>query len=187
MNRAWDHVVELGVVVVVAAGNDNRDARWYSPASAQKVITVGALDAWERPAMTRTWGSNWGPSIDIWAPGVDVLSARAHSRSGLVTMSGTSMACPHVSGVVALILEAHPRWSPAQVKEHLTSKCMRNDGAIKHSTGAKLRTYAALAAGSECAAAGKTPTGKTPPGKTPPGKKGKKGKKDKVCRCDSSL
>jgi len=64
------------------------------------------------------------------------------------------MAAPHVTGVVAQLLQAHPNWSPEQVREHLTTKCMKNDGEIQGSTGAKLRTYAGLGGeGSECAVA----------------------------------
>jgi len=96
----------------------------------------------------------------MWAPGVDVLSAMAGSETWFIEATGTSMACPHVTGVVALLLEAHPDWSPEKVKEHLTTKCMKDDGEIKHSTGAKLRTYAALES-SECAAAAAPPSTNT--------------------------
>lgn len=87
-----------GVPVIVAAGNENQDACNVSPARAAKAYTVGATDDSDSIASF----SNWGTCVDIFAPGVDIRSASHSSNSGSTTMSGTSMACPHVAGGAAL-------------------------------------------------------------------------------------
>lgn len=163
-NNAVNEVVDAGVVVVVAAGNDDADASRFSPASAANVITVGALDQRERAAHF----SNFGGAIDIWAPGVDVLSAKANTGDGLIKYDGTSMACPHVAGVVALLLEKNPNWSPDDVKKELLTHCSADNGNLKRSTGAKLRTYASSSAGaSHCDASGLPEGGPVAPAPAP--------------------
>jgi len=111
VNKAVDDLVDSGVVVVVAAGNDNVDACSKSPASASKAITVGAHDYEMKRSLwlihlqnggTRLIGSNFGNCVDIWAPGSDVLSTDKNGKT--VYMGGTSMAAPHVAGVVAELL-----------------------------------------------------------------------------------
>lgn len=97
LNDAADGMVDAGFFMVVAAGNDNRDARDYSPASAPKVCTVGGTQIDDR----RYAKSNFGPVIDINAPAVDILSTFPGQRE--VWMSGTSMATPHVAGLAAYV------------------------------------------------------------------------------------
>nr|ABF72192.1 cuticle-degrading serine protease [Dactylella sp. 'varietas'] len=118
VNSAVDAIYAAGITVVVAAGNENRDASLVSPASAPKAITVAAMDK----TNTRAYFSNFGTLIDIWAPGVDVLSAWIGSNTATRTISGTSMACPHVAGLAAYLISASSSGlSPAAVDAKIKS------------------------------------------------------------------
>ncbi|KAF5594882.1 endopeptidase K [Fusarium subglutinans] len=99
-NDAVKAATDLGITIVVAAGNDGSDAANCSPASAPSAITVGAIDS----ASHRTLWSNYGKVVDVFAPGSDILSAGHLSDSGSVYKSGTSMAAPHVAGLAAYFM-----------------------------------------------------------------------------------
>ena len=141
-HQAVCHLVnDLGIPMIVAAGNDGQDASNTLPAAYPEVISVGAIvDTDGKPGGlgpssnygkddTRASFSNYGPAVTIYAPGVNILSDwpigntndGANGTSGLNTISGTSMATPHVTGAVALYILNHPGATPAQIKQALVA------------------------------------------------------------------
>jgi subtilisin family serine protease len=109
-----------GVATAVAAGNGNQggrqqDACRFSPARVATAMTIGATDSTDRKA---TW-SNFGTCVDWFAPGVSILSAWSTSNTATNTISGTSMATPHTTGVAAQYLQANSSASPATVRDAL--------------------------------------------------------------------
>ncbi|ASJ05222.1 S8 family serine peptidase [Thermococcus barossii] len=144
VNNAWD----AGIVVCVAAGNSGPDKYTVgSPAAASKVITVGAVDKYD----VITDFSSRGPTADnrlkpeVVAPGNWIIAARASGTSMgqpineyYTAAPGTSMATPHVAGIAALLLQAHPSWSPDKVKTALieTADIVKPDEIVDIAYGA---------------------------------------------------
>ncbi|HKP75895.1 MAG TPA: S8 family peptidase, partial [Longimicrobiaceae bacterium] len=111
MNQALQNSVASGVVYAVAAGNESQDACNVSPASTPEALTTGASTISDIRAIF----SNWGTCVDLFAPGQDITSAWSSGDNAINTISGTSMASPHVAGVAALYLQSHPTATPAAV------------------------------------------------------------------------
>eukprot|EP01084_Bolivina_argentea_P143035 251245_1 len=124
MQTAVDTAVSAGVTVVVAAGNSNSDACFFSPAFVPSAVTVGSTTITDE----RSGFSNFGSCVEIWAPGSNIVSALHTSDDGRQTLSGTSMACPHVSGGAALVLGQNPAATPSEVLEEMVSNAEK--GAI---------------------------------------------------------
>ena len=134
VHQAVCNLVNRGVTMVVAAGNEYMNAANFYPAQYDEVITVSAFNDFDgKPGALTGCGytsdfwfecddyyasfSNYGADVDISAPGVDIVSTR--SGGGTVRFSGTSMACPHVAGAAALIIAQEGRMSPASVRARL--------------------------------------------------------------------
>ncbi|KAL7746831.1 hypothetical protein RI367_007764, partial [Sorochytrium milnesiophthora] len=113
LNDAVSAAVAAGVVFGVAAGNDHKDACEGSPSSTPEAICVAASDNTD----TRASFSDYGSCVSIFAPGVDITAGWNDGNSQ--TISGTSMATPHVVGVAALYLGENPSLTPAQVKSQM--------------------------------------------------------------------
>jgi subtilisin family serine protease len=118
VDAAVRNSIRARVTYVVAAGNGNSDAGTYSPAGVPEAITVGATNRYD----ARAEFSNYGPSLDLFAPGVSIPSAWIGGDLMIATATGTSMASPHVAGVVALYLQSHPSASPAEVRAALVGR-----------------------------------------------------------------
>ena len=119
---AVSNLIAAGLVAVVSAGNNDGDACTQSPARVPAAITVSSSNI----ADFRGALSNFGPCTDLFAPGENITSAWIGSPNATNTISGTSMAAPHVAGAAALYLSANPMATPAQVESALTSNATPN-------------------------------------------------------------
>ena len=127
ITNAWN----AGVTVVVAAGNDGRPVHGYSPAMYDGyVITVSA---WSVATEQFAGWSNYGRTVDLAGPGVDICSTLPGDSYGIY--SGTSMATPHVAGAAALYLESHPSETPAQVLAGLVAGAEALPVTSRHAEG----------------------------------------------------
>ena len=122
MDDAVRRAHSMGVTVVVAAGNDRGNACNFSPSRSPFAVTVGGTARGDQ-LYTST---NGGSCTDIFAPGQAIVGANFRSDTGFVTISGTSMSTPFVSGAVAILLETEPRLTPNQVKERLIADSLKN-------------------------------------------------------------
>ena len=122
MTQVIDKLNTLSVLVVAAAGNDETDACTISPANSPLAITVGATDRNDH-AMAQ---SNYGPCVDLFAPGQDIVAASNECNMCTGTMSGSTMSAAITAGVVAAYFSLFPHFTPAMVKERLLYQCIPN-------------------------------------------------------------
>ncbi|WP_367137216.1 S8 family serine peptidase [Saccharothrix sp. HUAS TT1] len=122
LDAAVRRSIASGVTYAVASGNSNADACGFSPARVAEAITVNASDRGD----TRASFSNWGTCSDVFAPGVGITSAWSTGDTATNTISGTSMASPHVAGAAALLLAGNPGASPQQVRDALVAAATPN-------------------------------------------------------------
>jgi cerevisin len=113
--------VDAGIHFAVAAGNDNRDSCSYTPAAAEKAVTVGASTL----ADERAYFSNFGKCNDIFAPGLNILSTWIGSKYATNTISGTSMASPHIAGLLAYLLSLQPAKDSEYAVADITPKKLK--------------------------------------------------------------
>ncbi|RQX36279.1 serine protease, partial [Micromonospora chalcea] len=117
LDNAVANSINSGITYALAAGNSSANACNSSPARVAAAITVGATTSTD----ARASYSNYGSCVDIFAPGSSITSAWRTSDTATNSISGTSMASPHVAGAAALVLSANTSYTPAQVASYLTS------------------------------------------------------------------
>ncbi|HCA5184005.1 TPA: S8 family peptidase [Acinetobacter baumannii] len=133
LDSAVENLSNNGYVMVVAAGNSNTDACTSSPARVSKAITVAATDNTD----TRASYSNYGSCVDIFAPGSQINSSWIGSNTATKILNGTSMATPHVAGVVAEMLQSTPTASPQTISTNLLNQASSN--VVKNPSGSPNR------------------------------------------------
>ncbi|HEX3188090.1 MAG TPA: S8 family peptidase [Pyrinomonadaceae bacterium] len=159
LDTALNNSINDGVTYAVAAGNENQDACNVSPARVPNAITVGSTTTSD----ARSSFSNFGTCVDIFAPGSSITSAWRTSDTATNTISGTSMATPHVTGVAALFLETNPTASPATVTAAIINASTPNK-VTGAGTGSPNRLLFSLLTGAPPPTPTPTPT--PPPGGT---------------------
>jgi subtilisin family serine protease len=142
LDIAVQNGVRDGVVFVVAAGNSSANACQTSPAGEPLAVTVGSTTS----ADARSSFSNFGTCLDVFAPGSSILSAWYTSTTATNTISGTSMASPHVAGVAALGLGIAPDSSVQQISDWITSTATRDALANVGTGSPNLLVYSRLSA-----------------------------------------
>ncbi|GIK03186.1 basic amino-acid permease [Aspergillus viridinutans] len=128
-NNAVENAFKEGVLSVVAAGNENSDASQTSPASAPNAVTVAAINK----SNARASFSNYGSVVDIFAPGQDILSAWIGSNTATNTISGTSMATPHIVGLSVYLMGLENLSGPAAVTSRI--KQLATNGVVTNVQG----------------------------------------------------
>ena len=131
LDLAVNAAVDAGLHFAVAAGNDNADSCSYSPAAAEKAVTVGASTLSDE----RAYFSNYGKCNDIFAPGLNIQSTWKGSKHAVNTISGTSMASPHIAGLLAYFLSLQPSSDSAYSVAEITPKKLKENLIAIATTG----------------------------------------------------
>ncbi|WP_342543594.1 S8 family serine peptidase [Paenisporosarcina sp. FSL H8-0542] len=140
---------DKGTLFVIAAGNSGYEGAIGSPGAADAALTIGAVDKSDNIAYFTSKGPRYGDmglKPDLSAPGVDIVAARSGLSSGsgsYKSMSGTSMATPHVAGAAAILLQKNPEWNGTQLKEALMSTSKKLDYSPYHIGSGRLDVPAA--------------------------------------------
>ncbi|KAI1134325.1 oryzin precursor [Hypoxylon sp. FL0543] len=133
VNRAVEEAYRLGILTVVAAGNSDSDVQHFSPASAPNAITVGAIGR----DYSRSNFSNWGALVDIFAPGEAIPSAWITNDHDVRSLSGTSMATPHISGLLLYLKSIIPYRMKTPVDSVQELGELATEGVISNARGSK--------------------------------------------------
>lgn len=133
LDSAVENLFNNGYVIVVAAGNSNTDACSTSPARVSKAITVAATDSTD----ARASYSNYGSCVDIFAPGSQINSSWIGSNTATKVLNGTSMATPHVAGVVTEMVQSTPTATPQTISTNLLNQASSN--VVKNPSGSPNR------------------------------------------------
>lgn len=136
-STTWDAAIteswSQGVLSVVAAGNENQLASNRSPARSPEALCVGNVQSNDVRYQGRT-GSNYGPAVDIWAAGTEILSTYRTSDTSTATLTGTSMASPHVAGLVSYLRGLEGPSSAAVIKARVVE--LATPGRVSDGQGA---------------------------------------------------
>lgn len=122
LDNAVNAAVDNEIIFAVASGNDNNDACNYSPAAAALAISAGSSDNTD----SRSYFSNWGSCVDVFAPGSSITSTWIGSSTSINTISGTSMASPHVAGIAMKLMTEHPDFDADKIKDQLLNIASSN-------------------------------------------------------------
>jgi subtilisin family serine protease len=176
IDNAVRQAIQAGVTFAIASGNSNADACTSSPARVTEAITVNASDRND----ARASFSNFGTCTDIFAPGVNITSSWNASDTATNTISGTSMATPHVTGGAALWLAAHPTDTPAQVQAGLVAAATADKIGNAGGGSPNKLLFTGAGGGTPTDPPPTTPPPTTPPPTTPPPGGGCAGAGDKI-------